>query len=76
LLELASEPCERGRTLARAKGGALGRADDMLSVRGVTVYPSAIDALLHGTPSNVERVAACMRVMWERNIGRFSNEGA
>src|SRR5215475_12942943 len=32
----------------------LGRADDMLSVRGVNVYPSAIDDLIRAVPSIVE----------------------
>lgn len=40
------EPCPCGRTFARAQGGVLGRADDMLIVRGVNVYPSAIDDLV------------------------------
>ncbi len=46
LVELTTEPCACGRTLARIKGGVLGRADDMLIVRGVNVYPSAIDNLV------------------------------
>src|SRR5215475_11870897 len=33
---------------------SLGRADDMLSVRGVNVYPSAIDDLIRAVPSIVE----------------------
>ncbi len=37
------EPCVCGRTFARARGGVLGRADDMLVVRGMNVYPAAID---------------------------------
>ena len=35
--------CDCGRTHLRALGGFLGRADDMLNVRGVTVFPSAIE---------------------------------
>ncbi len=54
LVELTTEPCACGRTLARIKGGVLGRADDMLSVRGVNVYPAAIDNLLKALPSIVE----------------------
>jgi phenylacetate-CoA ligase len=54
LVELITEPCECGRTLARIKGGVLGRADDMMSVRGVNVYPSAIDDLIRAVPSIVE----------------------
>ena len=29
-------------------GGILGRADDMIVVRGVNLYPSGVDAVLHG----------------------------
>jgi phenylacetate-CoA ligase len=35
--------CDCGRTHLRALGGFLGRADDMLNIRGVTVFPSAIE---------------------------------
>ena len=35
--------CDCGRTHLRALGGFLGRADDMLNVRGVTLFPSAIE---------------------------------
>lgn len=62
LVELTGEPCECGRTLARIKGGVLGRADDMLSVRGVNVYPSAIDDLIRAAPSIVEYEVEIRRV--------------
>jgi phenylacetate-CoA ligase len=35
-------------------GGVLGRADDMMIVRGVNIYPSAIEQILHGFPEVVE----------------------
>ncbi len=47
-------PCDCGRTLSRIEGGVLGRADDMLIVRGVNVYPSAIDNLMRGLAQVVE----------------------
>jgi phenylacetate-CoA ligase len=62
LVELTTEPCECGRPLARIKGGVLGRADDMLSVRGVNVYPSAIDNLIRAAPSIVEYEVEIRRV--------------
>src|SRR5215471_20169412 len=62
LVELTTEPCECGRTLARIKGGVLGRADDMLSVRGVNVYPSAIDDLIRSAPSILEYEVEIRRV--------------
>ena len=39
-------PCACGRTLPRLVGGILARADDMVSVRGVNVYPSAVEAVV------------------------------
>jgi phenylacetate-CoA ligase len=34
--------------------GVLGRADDMMIIRGVNIYPSAIEQILHGFPEVVE----------------------
>lgn len=36
------------------EGGVLGRADDMLVIRGVNVFPSAIDQILRGFPEVLE----------------------
>ena len=47
---LAYEPCTCGRTHVRAVGGFSGRSDDMLNVRGVTLFPSAIEDVLRGVP--------------------------
>ncbi len=47
---LTHEPCVCGRTHSRAVGGMLGRADDMLNVRGVTLFPSSIEDILRGLP--------------------------
>ncbi len=41
-----SERCACGRTYARLEGGVLSRADDMVSVRGVNVFPAAIEAVV------------------------------
>ncbi len=40
------QPCACGRTHARLVGGVLGRADDMLIVRGVNLFPSAVEELV------------------------------
>ena len=37
------QPCECGRTSLRLEGGIIGRADDMVIVRGVNVFPSAVE---------------------------------
>jgi phenylacetate-CoA ligase len=42
----ASASCPCGRTFARLDGGILGRLDDMLIVRGVNIFPSAIEAIV------------------------------
>jgi phenylacetate-CoA ligase len=39
-------PCPCGRVAVRLRGGILGRADDMIIVRGTNVYPSAVEAVL------------------------------
>jgi len=62
LAALITGPCDCGRTLARIKGGVLGRADDMLIVRGVNLYPSAIDNLVRAIPSIVEYEVEIRRV--------------
>jgi phenylacetate-CoA ligase len=47
---LATEPCNCGRITPRARGGFLGRADDMLNVRGVTLFPSVIEDAVRRVP--------------------------
>jgi len=38
--------CTCGRTLVKLEGGIAGRVDDMVTVRGVNVFPSAIEAIV------------------------------
>lgn len=49
-----SEPCTCGRTWARLEGGILARADDMVSVCGVNVYPTAIESVVRRFSEVVE----------------------
>lgn len=42
-VHLTRARCACGRTFARMVGGILGRADDMLVVRGMNVFPSVIE---------------------------------
>ncbi len=44
-----SSPCECGSYELALEGGILGRTDDMLVVRGVNVYPSAIEQILRSS---------------------------
>lgn len=54
LVEMTREPCSCGRRFARIRGGVLGRADDMMIVRGVNLYPGAIDNIIRGVAGVVE----------------------
>ncbi len=45
-VRLAEGACPCGRTFRRLEGGILGRLDDMLIVRGVNVFPSAIESVV------------------------------
>lgn len=42
--------CSCGRSSTRLMGGILGRIDDMVIVRGVNLYPAAIDAVVRTVP--------------------------
>ena len=46
---LSSEPCSCGRTLVRM-GLIRGRADDMLIIRGVNVYPTQVETVVLQVP--------------------------
>lgn len=46
LVEVIAEPCACGRTYRRLRGGIIGRTDDMITVRGINVFPSAIEAVI------------------------------
>jgi phenylacetate-CoA ligase len=50
-VKLADGPCGCGRTFLRLEGGILGRLDDMLIVRGVNVFPSAIEGIVRRFPA-------------------------
>ena len=46
LVRAGAAACACGRTFLRLEGGILGRTDDMLIVRGVNVFPSAIEGII------------------------------
>jgi phenylacetate-CoA ligase len=46
--------CPCGRAFLHLPGGIIGRADDMLIVRGVNIYPSALANVLHRFPQVAE----------------------
>ncbi len=47
---LEEAPCPCGRSFSRLRGGILGRVDDMITVRGVNVFPSTLEAILRRYP--------------------------
>ncbi len=49
-----TDPCRCGRTWARLEGGILARVDDMVNIRGVNVYPTAIESVVRRFPEIVE----------------------
>jgi phenylacetate-CoA ligase len=49
LVKADSQPCACGRNELALIGGILGRTDDMIVVRGVNIYPSAVDEIIRAT---------------------------
>ncbi len=80
-VRLDRERCECGRTFARLAGGILGRADDMLIVRGMNVFPSVIEDVVRKFDCvdefriEVRRKAemADLRVVVEVDQARYAN---
>ena len=46
--------CECGRSDLALEGGILSRTDDMIIVRGVNIYPGAVEELIRGMPEIAE----------------------
>jgi phenylacetate-CoA ligase len=68
LVRRRSESCRCGRTWARLQGGILARADDMVNVRGVNVFPGAIESVVRAFPEVVEFRATVTRVGAMRSL--------
>jgi len=60
-VRVARTPCPCGRTFLRLDGGILGRVDDMLIVRGVNVFPSALEGIVRRFPAVDEFVIEVYR---------------
>lgn len=54
LVRVAKSADPAGRTWRRLDGGILGRADDMIHVRGNNLYPAAIEAIVRRFPEAAE----------------------
>lgn len=62
LVQPSYQPCLCGRPFMLLQGGVLGRDDDMMVVRGVNVFPSAVENVMREFPEIEEfRVDAVQR---------------
>jgi len=78
LVRATTQRCDCGRTSLRFEGGILGRADDMVTVRGVNVFPAGVENILRKFPEVDEfRVTISkVRHMDEMDIEVELREGA
>ena len=49
-IAISTEPCECGRTHARAVGGLRGRNDKLIKIRGLLFFPAAIEDAIRSLP--------------------------
>ncbi|MAF11033.1 phenylacetate--CoA ligase [Candidatus Poribacteria bacterium] len=49
-VRLASDPCPCGRTYVRLDGGVTGRVDDAMLIRGIVVFPAALENAIRSVP--------------------------
>jgi phenylacetate-CoA ligase len=52
--EAGESKCKCGRAALRLPGGIIGRVDDMVIVRGVNIYPAAVEEILRRFPDVAE----------------------
>ncbi len=64
IVRLNTEPCACGRTFSRFEGGILGRADDMFVIRGINVFPGAVENVIRRF-DEVEEFRVTVRVVRE-----------
>jgi phenylacetate-CoA ligase len=75
-------PCPCGRTWARLEGGILSRADDMINIKGVNVYPVGIETVVRRFAEVVEFRSivsaehAMRSLRLEIEIGPHAGDGA
>ena len=54
LVRPSLQPCACGRTALALEGGIMGRTDDMVVVRGVNVFPNAVEDIVRACPGVAE----------------------
>jgi len=67
--EAPGETCKCGRSQLTLAGGILGRADDMVIVRGVNIYPAAVDEIIRACGDVTEYQ---VQVSAERTLSELS----
>ena len=71
-------PCDCGSSFIRFPGGVLGRADEMVQVRGVNIYPAAVEGILREEVAISEFQIEVFerRSLWEMRARIEVDEGA
>lgn len=54
LVQKAWTPSENGSPILTLEGGILGRVDEMIVIRGVNIYPTAVEKIIRGFPEVAE----------------------
>lgn len=60
---LSYDGCACGRTHVVCEGGFAGRADDMLNIRGVTLFPSGIESVVREVPETGEEFSIVLETV-------------
>ncbi|MDX1388251.1 MAG: phenylacetate--CoA ligase family protein [Acidobacteriota bacterium] len=74
-VELVRLPCPCGRTSAYLRGGVLGRIDDMIVIRGINIFPSAVENVIREIDEieefqgTVERVREMTELVLQIEVG-------
>ena len=58
-VEVVRTPCSCGSPFMKIVGGIRGRVDDMVTIRGVNVYPSQVEDIVRRHPTVAEFVIEC-----------------
>jgi phenylacetate-CoA ligase len=56
VVEWHKEPCDCGRTWIWLRNGVLGRTDQMVTIKGTNVYPTAIQTIIGGIEGLTENL--------------------
>ena len=65
LVKAGGHACECGRTFLLLPGGLIGRADDLMVVRGINIYPSSIEAIVRDFDVDEFRIVRTRRHQME-----------